>query len=79
MDVEAATILGKLIGAGLAAIAMGGAGIGIGLIFGNYVAGAMRNPGAAQQVFGRVILGFALTEAIALFDLVVALIILFVF
>ncbi len=43
------------------------------------VAGAMRNPGAAQQVFGRVILGFALTEAIALFALVVALIILFVF
>ncbi len=79
MDVEAATILGKLIGAGLAAIAMGGAGIGIGLIFGNYVAGAMRNPGAAQQVFGRVILGFALTEAIALFALVVALMILFVF
>ena len=79
MDVEAATILGKLIGAGLAAIAMGGAGIGIGLIFGNYVAGAMRNPGAAQKVFGRVILGFALTEAIALFALVVALIILFVF
>ncbi len=75
MEPEAA----KLIGAGLAAIAMGGAGIGIGLIFGNYVAGAMRNPGAAQQVFGRVILGFALTEAIALFALVVALIILFVF
>ncbi|MBM3491778.1 MAG: F0F1 ATP synthase subunit C [Alphaproteobacteria bacterium] len=69
----------KLIGAGLAAIAMGGAGVGIGMIFGNYVAGAMRNPGAAQQVFGRVILGFALTEAIALFALVVALIILFVF
>ena len=41
----------KLIGAGLAAIAMGGAGIGIGLIFGNYVAVAMRNPGAAQAVF----------------------------
>ena len=75
MDASAA----KLIGAGLAAIAMGGAGIGIGLIFGNYVAGAMRNPAAAGQVFGRVILGFALTEAIALFALVVALIILFVF
>ena len=58
MEPEAA----KLIGAGLAAIAMGGAGIGIGLIFGNYVAGAMRNPGAAQAVFGRVILGFALNE-----------------
>lgn len=75
MEADAA----KLIGAGLAAIAMGGAGIGIGQIFGSYVAGAMRNPGAAQAVFGRVILGFALTEAIALFALVVALIILFVF
>ena len=34
---------------------------------------------ATMGVFGRVILGFALTEAIALFALVVALIILFVF
>lgn len=75
MEAEAA----KLIGAGLAAIAMVGPGIGIGMIFSNYVAGAMRNPGAAQAVFGRVILGFALTEAIALFALVIALIILFVF
>ncbi len=74
MEADAA----KLIGAGIAAIAMGGAGIGIGLIFASYVGGAMRNPGAAQAVFGRVILGFALTEAIALFALVVALIILFV-
>jgi F-type H+-transporting ATPase subunit c len=75
MDASAA----KLIGAGLAAISMGTAGIGIGIIFGNYVAGAMRNPGAAGAVFGRVILGFALTEATALFALVLALIILFVF
>lgn len=74
MDLEAA----KMIGAGLAAIAIGGVGIGMGTIFGNYVAGSLRNPGAAQQVFGSVILGFALTEALALFALVIALIILFV-
>jgi F0F1-type ATP synthase membrane subunit c/vacuolar-type H+-ATPase subunit K len=75
MEADAA----KLIGAGLAAIAMAGAGVGIGNIFAAYISGAMRNPAAAPQVFGNVILGFALTEAIALFALVIALVILFVF
>ncbi len=36
-----------MIGAGIAAIALGGAGVGIGHIFGNYLAGALRNPAAA--------------------------------
>ena len=39
MEPEAA----KLIGAGLATIALAGAGIGIGTIFGNYLSGALRN------------------------------------
>ena len=43
MDAEAA----KLIGAGIACIGMGGAGIGVGIIFGNYLSGALRNPAAA--------------------------------
>ena len=73
MEAEAA----KLIGAGLATIALAGVGVGIGNIFGNCVAGALRNPGAANRVFGNVLLGFALTEAVALFALVIALIILF--
>ena len=47
MDIEAA----KLIGAGLATIGVAGAGVGIGNIFGQYVAGSMRNPGAASKVF----------------------------
>jgi F0F1-type ATP synthase membrane subunit c/vacuolar-type H+-ATPase subunit K len=38
-----------------------------------------RNPSARNDVFGIGILGFALTEAIALFALVVALLLLFVF
>ncbi|HFB98228.1 MAG TPA: F0F1 ATP synthase subunit C [Thermopetrobacter sp.] len=75
MEAEAA----KLIGAGLAAIALGGAGIGIGHIFGNYLSGALRNPAAAQSQFPNLLLGFALAEATGLFALVVALIILFVF
>ena len=74
MELEAA----KMIGAGLAAIALAGAG-GIGIIFGNYLSGAMRNPSAAQKQFPDLLLGFALAEATGLFGLVVALIILFAF
>ncbi len=75
METEAA----KLIGAGLASIALAGAGVGIGLIFGNYLAGALRNPAAAPGQFANLLLGFALAEATGLFGLVVAFIILFVF
>ena len=39
MEADAA----KLIGAGIACIGMGGAGIGVGLIFGNFLTGALRN------------------------------------
>jgi F0F1-type ATP synthase membrane subunit c/vacuolar-type H+-ATPase subunit K len=69
----------KLIGAGLATIALAGVGVGIGNIFGSFVSGALRNPAAAPKVFGNVLLGFALTEAIALFALLIALLLLFVF
>lgn len=75
MEPEAA----KLIGAGLAAIGIGGAGIGIGTIFGNFLSGALRNPSAAGGQFTNLLLGFALTEATGLFALAVSLIILFVF
>jgi F-type H+-transporting ATPase subunit c len=55
MDPQAAAF----IGAGIACIGMGGAGIGLGSIFGNYLAGALRNPSAADSQFGRLIFGFA--------------------
>ena len=71
-------VAAKFIGAGLTAIALCGAGIGIGNIVGNVVAGALRNPGAAQKVFPNAMLGFALTESIALFGLVIAMLLLFV-
>jgi F-type H+-transporting ATPase subunit c len=73
MDVAAA----KMIGAGLACSALIGAGIGIGLIFGNYLAGALRNPAAAPGQFTNLLLGFALAEATGLFGLVIGLVILF--
>ena len=73
MEVEAA----KMIGAGLAVIALAGVGVGIGNIFSALVTAIARNPAAKSEVFGIGILGFALTEAIALFALVVALLLLF--
>lgn len=73
MEAEAA----KFIGAGLATLALLGAGIGIGIIFGNYLAGALRNPAAAAQERTMVYIGFALAEATGLFGLVIAFIMLF--
>ena len=67
----------KLIGAGIACIGMGGAGIGVGVIFGNYLAAAIRNPSAAQGQFGNLIFGFAITEALGIFSLLIALLLLF--
>ncbi len=72
MEVEAA----KMIGAGLASIALAGAGVGIGIIFGNFLQGALRNPAAAAQFQAMVWIGFALAEATGLFGLVMAFIIL---
>ena len=73
MEVEAA----KMIGAGLAVIALAGVGVGICNIFSALVTSIARNPAARSEVFCIGILGFALTEAIALFALVVALLLLF--
>jgi F-type H+-transporting ATPase subunit c len=69
----------KLIGAGLAAIAMAGAGVGIGALFGALVLAIARNPGVLPTLFRYAVLGFALTEAIALFALMVTFLILFAF
>lgn len=79
MDPEAAKLMGKLIGAGIACIGMGGAGVGVGVIFGNYLAGALRNPAAAAAQFSNLIFGFAVTEALGIFSLLIALLLLFVF
>ena len=73
MEIEAA----KMIGAGLAVIGVIGPGIGIGWIFASFITAVGRNPAARGEVFTMTMLGFALVEAIALFALVVALIIIF--
>ncbi|HXT07854.1 MAG TPA: F0F1 ATP synthase subunit C [Roseiarcus sp.] len=78
MDPHSIEIAAKYIGAGLAAIGTGAAGIGVGTLFGQFLNGALRNPSAVEGQFGRLILGFALTEALGIFALLIALLLLFV-
>ncbi len=74
MDAEAA----KYIGAGLACFGMLGAALGVGNIFASFLQGALRNPAAAQSQFGNLIFGFAVTEALGIFSLLIAILLLFV-
>ena len=73
MELEAA----KVIGAGLAVIGVIGSGIGMGTVFAAFISAVGRNPAARNEVFTMTMLGVALVEAIALFALVLALVILF--
>jgi F-type H+-transporting ATPase subunit c len=75
MDVAAA----KLIGAGLAVIGLAGVGAGIGNIFASLIASVSRNPASRDTVYPMAFLGFALTESVALYALLIALLLLFVF
>ena len=79
MELEAATMLGTLIGAGLAMIGAVGAGAGIGIVTRGAVQAMGRNPDAAGNIQTNMILGIAFAEAVAIYCLVVALLILFVF
>ena len=71
MEAEAA----KLIGAGIAMSGMIGAGIGVGTIFGNFVAGALRNPSAAASQVGNLFVGAALAEALGILAFVMGILI----
>jgi len=66
----------KKIGGGLATIGLAGAGAGIGTVFGSLILGISRNPSLRAELFRVAVLGFALTEAIALFCLMVTFLIL---
>ena len=57
-------VAAKFLGAGLACLGMGLAAMGVGNIFGNFVAGALRNPSAAAGQFTNAIVGAALAEEI---------------
>lgn len=74
MDAAAA----KLLGAGIATFGMGLAALGVGIIFGLFLQGALRNPAAANSQRPNLLFGFAVTEALGIFSFLVALILLFV-
>jgi len=67
----------KMIGAGLATIALSGVGTGIGFIFNGLLDALAKNPSMGRVLFNYAILGFALTEAIALFTIMIVFLILF--
>tara|TARA_B110000211_G_C13907124_1_gene476628 strand:- start:390 stop:683 length:294 start_codon:yes stop_codon:yes gene_type:complete len=72
-------LFAQLLGGGLATISIAGSGVGIGIVFGALILGVSRNPSIKQQLFIYAILGFALSEAVALFGLMMSFLILFAF
>ena len=77
MEPHELAIAAKYIGAGLAAIGTGAAGIGVGTLFGQFLNGALLNPSAVDGQFGRLIFGFAVTEALGIFALLISFLLLF--
>lgn len=75
-DIDSAA---KYIGAGAATVGAAGSGAGIGSVFGSLIIGYARNPSLKQQLFSYAILGFALSEAMGLFCLMMAFLLLFAF
>ncbi len=74
-NIESAKALGAALAIGLGAI---GPGVGIGILASKALEAIGRNPEAEAKIKTNMILAIAFTEAIAIYALVVALIILFV-
>ena len=73
MELEAV----KLIASALALLPIAGVGVALGMIFSSYNEAIGRNPTAAELLDKKFFLSFAMTEALAIFALVVSLVILF--
>ena len=73
MEAQAA----KMIGAGIACYRDGRRGRRRRHHLGHSLAAAVRNPSAAQGQFANPIFGFAVTEALGIFSLLIALLLLF--
>jgi F-type H+-transporting ATPase subunit c len=74
MEVESARLIGAALAMGLGAI---GPGIGLGILASKALEAIGRNPEAQSKVQTTMILAIAVTEAVAIYALVVALMILF--
>jgi F-type H+-transporting ATPase subunit c len=73
MSMEAA----RFIGAAIAILALYGVGSAMGNLFSVWISSVARNPEADEKIKFAGMLGFAITESIALLTFVVAMIILF--
>ena len=81
MDPQVAEILVvglKSLGAALAMVGTFGASLGIGILGYGALQGIARNPDAAGAIQINMILAIAFTEAVAIYALVVAILILFI-
>lgn len=74
MEVESAKLIGAALAMGLGAL---GPGIGLGLLASKALEAIGRNPEAQSKVQTTMILAIAVTEAVAIYALVIALMILF--
>lgn len=74
MDIEVAKTLGMAIVVGLGVI---GPGIGLGILVGKALEAIGRNPDAAGQITSTMFIGIAVTDALAIFALVIGFIIKF--
>ncbi len=63
----------KYFGIGLATLGMLGSAIGVGNIFGQFLAGALRNPSAAASQVGNLFVGAALVEALGILAFVLGI------
>ena len=68
----------KYVGAGLTTLGMLGAAIGVGNVFKGMLEGIARNPAAEPKLSKYVYIGAGLAEAMGLFALVIALLLIFV-
>jgi len=67
----------KVIGAAIATVGVAGSGVGIGIIFGCFFIAVAKHPAIEKTIFPYVILGFALSESMALFSLMMAFLLLY--
>ncbi|MBF0611685.1 MAG: ATP synthase F0 subunit C [Magnetococcales bacterium] len=65
----------SLIGMGLSAAGFAGSGVGLGYLFGKTIEAVARQPGAEPKLTKYLWIGVAFVEAIALYGLVIAFII----
>ncbi len=74
MEAEAA----KWLGVGITSLGLAGAGLGLGMIGNGAMQALGRNPEAREAIAPNMVLALAITEAIGIYGLVTAILLIFV-